>query len=119
MNRKRKVSYFTSEAVSAGHPDKICDQISDAILDYCLAYDRNSRVAIECLVTENFLCIAGEVTTDAILTESIMLEIAKRKIKEIGYTEKELGFSFDDLEVAILVHNQSEDIALGVDTGGA
>lgn len=119
MIRKRKVSYFTSEAVSAGHPDKICDQISDAILDYCLINDRDSRVAIECLVTENLLVIAGEVTTNAILTNETIIEIAKRKIKEIGYTEKELGFSYDDIQIGIFVHNQSSDIALGVDKGGA
>lgn len=119
MNRKRKVSYFTSEAVSAGHPDKICDQISDAILDYCVAYDKNSRVAIECLVTERILVIAGELTTNAILNNELIVEIAKRKIKEIGYTDKNLGFSFDDVDVAIFIHSQSKDIALGVDKGGA
>ena len=119
MNRKRKVSYFTSEAVSAGHPDKICDQISDALLDYCVTYDKESRVAIECMVTERLLVIAGELTTNAILNNDLILEIAKRKIKEIGYTEKELGFCFDDIEVAIFIHNQSKDIALGVDKGGA
>lgn len=119
MNRKRKVSYFTSEAVSAGHPDKICDQISDALLDYCVTYDKESRVAIECMVTERLLVIAGELTTNAILNNDLILEIAKRKIKEIGYTEKELGFCFDDIEVAIFIHSQSKDIALGVDKGGA
>lgn len=119
MNKRRKVTYFTSEAVSSGHPDKICDQISDAILDYCLAYDKQSRVAIECLVTEKLLVIAGEIKTDAILNNDVILEIAKRKIKDIGYTDKELGFSFDDIEVGIFIHNQSQDIALGVDKGGA
>ena len=119
MSRKRKVSHFTSEAVSAGHPDKICDQISDAILDYCVAYDKNSRVAIECLVTERILVIAGELTTNAILNNELIVEIAKRKIKEIGYTDKNLGFSFDDVDVAIFIHSQSKDIALGVDKGGA
>jgi len=119
MSRKRKVSYFTSEAVSAGHPDKICDQISDAILDYCVAYDKNSRVAIECLVTERILVIAGELTTNAILNNELIVEIAKRKIKEIGYIDKNLGFSFDDVDVAIFIHSQSKDIALGVDKGGA
>ena len=119
MNKRRKVTYFTSEAVSSGHPDKICDQISDAILDYCLAYDKQTRVAIECLVTEKLLVIAGEIKTDAILNNDVILEIAKRKIKDIGYTDKELGFSFDDIEVGIFIHNQSQDIALGVDKGGA
>ena len=119
MNKRRKVTYFTSEAVSSGHPDKICDQISDAILDYCLAYDKQSRLAIECLVTEKLLVIAGEIKTDAILNNDVILEIAKRKIKDIGYTDKELGFSFDDIEVGIFIHNQSQDIALGVDKGGA
>jgi len=117
--KKRKVSYFTSEAVSAGHPDKLCDQISDAILDYCLAYDKKSRVAIECLATERTLIIAGEVTTNAILTNPVILEIAKRKIKDIGYDDPSLSFSYDDIEVGIFVHSQSPDIALGVDKGGA
>jgi len=117
--KKRKVSYFTSEAVSAGHPDKLCDQISDAILDYCLAYDKKSRVAIECLATERTLIIAGEVTTNAILTNPVILEIAKRKIKDIGYDDPTLSFSYDDIEVGIFVHSQSPDIALGVDKGGA
>lgn len=119
MNRKRKVSYFTSEAVSAGHPDKICDQISDALLDFCVAYDKDSRVAIECLVTEKVLVIAGELTTNAILNNDLIVEIARRKIKEIGYTDRNLGFSFDDIDVAIFIHSQSKDIALGVDKGGA
>lgn len=119
MIRKRNTSYFTSEAVSAGHPDKICDQISDAILDYCLAYDKNSRVAIECLVSERLLVIAGEVTTKAILTNEVINEIAKRKIQEIGYTDRELGFSTEDIEVGTFVHSQSPDIAMGVDKGGA
>ena len=119
MIRKRNTSYFTSEAVSAGHPDKICDQISDAILDYCLAYDKDSRVAIECLVTERLLVIAGEVTTKAILTNEIIIEVAKRKIQEIGYTDRELGFSIEDIEVGTFVHSQSPDIAMGVDKGGA
>lgn len=119
MNRKRKVSYFTSEAVSAGHPDKICDQISDALLDYCLINDKNSRVAIECLVSENLLVIAGEIKTNAILNTELIETIAKRKIKEIGYTEKSLGFCYDDIEIAIFIHSQSTDIALGVNKGGA
>lgn len=119
MNKKRKISYFTSEAVSAGHPDKICDQISDAILDYCLTYDKNSRVAIECMATEGILIIAGEVSTEAILTNAVIEEIAKRKIREIGYTMKELGFYYEDVKVGVFVHTQSSDIALGVDRGGA
>lgn len=119
MNKKKRVSYFTSEAVSAGHPDKVCDQISDAILDYCLAYDKKSRVAIECLATENVLVIAGEITTDAIINNEIIIEVAKRKIREIGYTDKELGFSSDNLDIGIFIHKQSDDIALGVDNGGA
>lgn len=119
MIRNKRISYFTSEAVSAGHPDKISDQVSDAILDYCLAYDKESRVAVECLVTERLLVVAGEITTNAILNNEVIIEIVKRKIKEIGYTEKELGFSYDDIELAIFLHSQSKDIALGVDKGGA
>ena len=73
MNRRRKVSYFTSEAVSAGHPDKICDQVSDALLDYCVTYDKESRVAIECMVSEGLLVIAGELTTNAIIRSTAII----------------------------------------------
>lgn len=107
--------YFTSESVCAGHPDKICDQVSDAILDAALAADPKSRVAIETLVTKNRVVLAGEVTCPAKLNYE---EIARNTIKRLGYTREEFGF-WDKSEVETYVHTQSPDIAMGVDKGGA
>ena len=105
-------NFFTSESVCAGHPDKVCDIISDSVLDAYLAQDENSRVACECMATENFLLITGEITSSA----SVNVEdIARNAIKEIGYSDKETGFSFDSVEVLVKLNKQSADIALGVD----
>lgn len=110
-----KYSLFTSESVCAGHPDKICDQISDAVLDEALKMDRNSRVALETLVTINKVVMAGEVTCSQKLEYK---EIAKKVIREIGYTNP--IFSFDEnADIEVLVHEQSKDIAVGVDNDGA
>lgn len=106
-------SYFSSESVTEGHPDKICDAVSDAILDACLSQDPESRVAIETLVTTDFCCIAGEVTTRAKVNFE---EVARNKIKEIGYNDKKLGFS-EKSKVLVLVHEQSPDISQGVTEG--
>ena len=107
---------FTSESVTEGHPDKVCDQISDAILDAALAQDPMSRVACETLVTTNRCVIAGEITT----TAKIDYEAVTRKaIEEIGYTDPEIGFDAKTCEFYNFVHTQSGDIAMGVDTGGA
>jgi S-adenosylmethionine synthetase len=103
-------SYFSSESVTEGHPDKVCDAISDALLDACLSQDPESRVAIETLVTTNFCCIAGEVTTRAKVDFE---EVARQKIREIGYTDRSLGFS-DKSKILVLVHEQSPDISQGV-----
>ena len=104
-------SYFTSESVTEGHPDKVCDQISDAVLDAILAQDPTARVACECSVTTNFLLVMGEITT----TAKIDIEkIARAKIKEIGYTDPSTGFSYDTCEVLVKLNKQSPDIALGV-----
>ncbi len=103
-------SYFTSESVTDGHPDKMCDSISDSVLDACLAQDPESRVAVETLVTADFCCIAGEITTKAQIN---IEEIARDRIREIGYTDKELGFS-DKSKVLVLVHKQSPDISRGI-----
>jgi S-adenosylmethionine synthetase len=102
--------YFSSESVTEGHPDKVCDNISDAILDACLAQDKNSRVAVETLVTTEFCCIAGEVTTKAKVDFE---SVARKKIAEIGYTNEEYGFS-DKSEVLVKIHEQSPDISQGV-----
>ncbi|MFA6320140.1 MAG: methionine adenosyltransferase [archaeon] len=102
--------YFSSESVTEGHPDKVCDNISDAILDACLIQDKNSRVAVETLVTTNFCCIAGEVTT----TAKVDFEaVARKKIEEIGYNREGLGFS-DKSTVLVKIHEQSPDISQGV-----
>jgi len=102
---------FTSESVSEGHPDKICDQISDAILDAFLSDDPRSRVACEILVTTNFVCIAGEVFSQANVDVE---KIARDVIKNIGYTDPGIGFDYKSAEVLVKIHPQSPDIAQGV-----
>ncbi len=102
---------FTSESVSEGHPDKVCDQISDAILDACLAQDPTSRVACETLATTNTVVIAGEITTKAVIdVDSIVREV----ITDIGYTEDSTGFDAKSVKITNLIHTQSPDIAQGV-----
>ncbi len=104
---------FSSESITEGHPDKVCDGISDAILDACLAQDKDSRVAVETLVTTDFVCIAGEVTTKAKVDFDA---VARKKIAEIGYTVDGIGFS-DKSEIKCLIHEQSPDISQGVTAG--
>ncbi|MFA5687970.1 MAG: methionine adenosyltransferase [Kiritimatiellales bacterium] len=104
---------FTSESVSEGHPDKVCDQISDAILDACLAADSKSRVACETLTTTNLVVNAGEITCRA--WDSIAPEnIARQVVREIGYDRPELEFCADTFEYICRLHRQSPDIAMGV-----
>ncbi len=107
---------FTSESVTEGHPDKLCDQISDAILDAYLAQDPMSRVACECLVTTGTLIIAGEITSRARVD---LPDVAREVIKEIGYTDARFGFDYKTCGILVEVQRQSPDIALGVDRGGA
>ena len=107
---------FTSESVSEGHPDKLCDQISDAVLDAALTQDPNSRVACEALVTHGKLMIAGEMTTKANLN---IPEIARNVIRDIGYDSPEMGFNYKTCEINTYIQKQSPDIAMGVDKGGA
>ncbi len=102
---------FTSESVSEGHPDKLCDQISDAILDYCLARDPNSRVACECFVTTEYLLIGGEITSKA---KPNYEKIARDVMRKIGYTKKEYGIGADTCKIEVRVKHQSLDIAQGV-----
>lgn len=104
-------SYKTSEAVTEGHPDKICDQISDAILDAYLAQDRTSHVAVESFVSGNVLTIAGEVASTGHVD---VTDVARQVIREIGYTDKALGFTADDCLIFTNVHQQSTDIKQGV-----
>lgn len=116
MNTSNEKILFTSESVTEGHPDKICDQISDAILDACLEQDPFSRVACECLITTNKLIIAGEITTQAQVNYEA---IARKVICDIGYDSEEKFFDGKNCEVKVLIHTQSPDIAMGVDTWGA
>ncbi|MCI5060422.1 MAG: methionine adenosyltransferase [Alphaproteobacteria bacterium] len=108
---------FTSESVSEGHPDKICDQISDAILDKFLSEDPNSRVAVETAVTTDFVCILGETRGPKSITSEVMEEIGRQTIKEIGYDQE--GFGWDTAHFDVRAHSQSVDIAQGVDAEGA
>ena len=110
-----KYSLFTSESVCAGHPDKVCDQISDAVVDAAIGLYPKSRVACETLVTVNKIVLAGEVTCPKTIDFE---KIARAKVKELGYTKKELRFD-DKSSVEVYIHQQSLDIALGVDDGGA
>ena len=103
--------FFTSESVTEGHPDKVCDQISDAVLDAVLAKDENSRVAIECCATTGMVLVMGEMSTDCYVDIS---RIVKDTVREIGYTHGQ-GFSYNSLAVITAIHGQSADIALGVD----
>ncbi len=109
---------FTSESVSEGHPDKICDQISDAILDRYMAEDSNAKVACECLVTTDFLCIAGEVGSHTTLPVDEIKTIAKKIIQDIGYTHPNIGFDANTVEIMVRLHQQSQDIAQGIDGTG-
>ncbi|HLM57444.1 MAG TPA: methionine adenosyltransferase [Pyrinomonadaceae bacterium] len=107
---------FTSESVTEGHPDKIADQISDAVLDTVLSQDETGRVACETLVTTGLVVIAGEITTDATID---FQRVARETIREIGYTRAKYGFDCDTCSVLTAVGKQSPDIAQGVDVGGA
>ena len=109
---------FTSECVTNGHPDKVADSISDAILDACLEQDPNSRVACETMVTTNFCLICGEITTKAVVDYAA---VAREAIRKIGYVYPGDGFDADTVEIQCRVHTQSADIALGTndEVGGA
>lgn len=109
-----KLRLFTSESVTEGHPDKICDQISDTILDAMLEQDPTSRVAVETMVTTGLVHVAGEVTTSGYVE---IPKLVREKIREIGYTSSDIGFDGDSCGVSISIGQQSPDIAQGVDTG--
>ena len=116
MNSCSRNYLFTSESVTEGHPDKIADQISDAVLDALLAQDPMSRVACETLLTTGLAMVAGEITTKGYVE---IPDIVRQTIKEIGYTRAKYGFDSETCAVITSVHSQSPDIAMGVDTGGA
>lgn len=103
---------LTSESVTQGHPDKVCDQISDAILDACLKQDKDSRVACETLVATNNIFVVGEITTKAKINVE---DIVRKTIRKIGYNKKEYGFDADNCKILVDLTEQSPDIALGVD----
>ncbi len=105
--------YFTSESVTEGHPDKICDQISDAILDDLLSQDSASRVAVETLVTTGLVHVAGEVTTEGYAE---IPDIVRAKLLEIGYNSSDIGFDGNSCGVSVSIGKQSGDIAMGVDS---
>jgi len=109
-------SYITSESVSAWHPDKVCDRISDAVLDACLAQDPNSRVACETMVTTGTVIVSGEITTKANVNYT---QLVRDTICEIWYNESEAHYDWNDVWVHLLINSQSPDIAQWVDTGWA
>ena len=108
--------FFTSESVSMGHPDKVSDQVSDGILDALLAQDPMSRVACETLCTTDLVVLAGEITTSAKVDYAA---IARKVIRDIGYTSDDIGFNADTCRIFLALHSQSGDIAQGVDRDGA
>ena len=110
MNKNRKL--FTSESVTEGHPDKVCDRISDAVLDEILAHDPEARVACECCAATGMVMVFGEITTTHIYD---IREIVKEAVRDIGYTDPSMGFSADGIAILSTLNKQSQDIALGVD----
>ena len=107
---------FTSESVSEGHPDKICDAISDSVLDAILEKDPKARVACETFVTTGLVLVGGEITTKAYIE---VPEVVRETVRRIGYTSADYKFDADSCSVLNAIHSQSPDIAMGVDTGGA
>jgi len=109
---------FTSESVSEGHPDKVCDQVSDAVLDAYLKVDPTARVACETLVTTGHMTIAGEVSATSQIPKDEIEKIGRKVARDIGYTHEDIGFDADKAEVNVLLHSQSADIAMGVTGDG-
>lgn len=115
-NKEERGWFFTSESVTEGHPDKICDIVSDSILDAILKQDDKARVACETFVSNGLLVVGGEITTKAQINKR---EIIKNAIKNIGYTDSKFGFDYKTCAIIDTINEQSPDIAQGVDTGGA
>ncbi|MCD6583215.1 MAG: methionine adenosyltransferase, partial [Candidatus Omnitrophica bacterium] len=108
--------FFTSESVTEGHPDKLCDQVSDAILDAIYEKDPHARVACEALVTRGVIYVAGEISTACYVE---IPRIVRNLVKEVGYTDPNMGFDYGSCGVITAIQEQSPDIARGVDIGGA
>ena len=106
--------FFTSESVSEGHPDKLCDQISDAVLDSCLRQDSESRVACETYASTGMVLVGGEITTEAFVN---IQELVRKVVREIGYTKSEYGLESDSMAVLNMIKAQSHDISIGVTKG--
>src|SRR5688572_1369160 len=107
---------FTSESVSEGHPDKICDRISDCVLDLFLAHDDQARVGCETFVTTDFVLIGGEARSKVDITPKMMETAAREAIRTIGYEQE--GFNWKTVKIDVKLHKQSADIAMGVDASG-
>jgi len=116
MKEKPKNFLFTSESVAEGHPDKVCDQISDAVLDEVIRQDPTGRVACETFITMGLVIIGGEITTKGYVDVHTLV---RDLIKDIGYTDPKYGFDYNTCAILNAIHSQSPDIAQGVDTGGA
>lgn len=116
MGRNYKRYFLTSESVTEGHPDKVCDFISDSILDACLEQDKNSRVAVETFISNGKVTVAGQITSNAIID---IEEIVREKLKEVGYDNARYNMDYRTCDIDINITKQSGDIAMGVDTGGA
>jgi len=116
LSESKRNFLFTSESVTEGHPDKIADQISDAVLDEVMRQDPKGRVACETLVTTGLVVVAGEITTTAHINYD---EVARETVRQVGYDNADYGFDADTCAVVCTVKRQSPDIAMGVDTGGA
>ena len=108
--------YFTSESVTEGHPDKVCDIISDSVLDAILRKDPKARVACEAFISPGMVIVGGEITTDTYVN---IQQVVRNAIKNIGYDSPEFGFNYKNCAVVNVINSQSPDIAQGVDTGGA
>ena len=111
-----KKYYFTSESVTEGHPDKLCDTISDSILDECIKQDKNARVAVETFASTNKITLAGQITFQG---EIDYEKIVRKTIKDIGYGDSKIDIDPETCMVEINITKQSPDIAMGVDIGGA
>jgi len=114
--RYMKKYLFTSESVTEGHPDKVCDLISDTILDECLKQDKNSRVAIETFASKNKITVAGQITTKGYVN---IEKVVRDVLREIGYDNENTDIDYSTCNIDVNIVNQSTDIAMGVDTGGA